>query len=85
MFLILLHLLTKYSHPIIKSYFVAFDILISLRFKVMSADAFSAFVEVGLNNRNALREVGRRYIVIALFWVTLGLFISESGEQPVTV
>ena len=51
----------------------------------MSADAFSAFVEVGLNNRNALREVGRRYIVIAIFGVTLGLFISESGEQPVTV
>ncbi|KAM7427756.1 hypothetical protein ABFA07_021165 [Porites harrisoni] len=29
--------------------------------EVMSADAFSAFVEVGLNNRNALREVGRRF------------------------
>ena len=44
----------------------------------MSADAFGAFVEVGLNNRNALREVGRRYIVIAIFGVTLGLFTSES-------
>ena len=64
---------------------MVFDILISLRFKVMSSDAFSAFVEVGLNNRNALREVGRRYIAIAIFGVTLGLFISESGEQPVTV
>ena len=48
---------------------MVFDILISLRFKVMSADAFSAFAEVGLNNRNALREVGRRYIVIAIFWL----------------
>ena len=32
----------------------------------MSADAFSAFEEVGLNNRTALGKVGRRYVILVL-------------------
>ena len=32
------------------------------RLQVMSADAFGAFKEVGLENRGALAEVGRRFL-----------------------
>ena len=45
----------------------------------MSADTFSAFEEVELGNRSALREVGRRYVSF------LRLLADTKGRLSVSV
>lgn len=41
---------------------------------MMSADAFSAFEEVGLNNRNELSKVGKRCFNLDSFVINLFIF-----------
>ena len=52
---------------------------------MMSADAFSAFEEFGLNNRSELSKVGKRYFYLDIFVIVMNGRIVSTFVRPDSV